>query len=148
MSEPDPLLEATRRAFETLRASLSDALWDDEAARIAHARTLALVGRLDEATVTLARGGLPSAIALVHLLGAHGELEAAIAQGRRAIERFPAHAPGFRNSVASMLSALDRHADALALIEDNLAEEPGVEAWHELRALLVERLQGDGEEVA
>jgi len=142
MNEAD-LLAATRRAFETLRLSLSDAVWRDDAARVAHARTLALIGDVGHADDVLARGELASAIARVHLHATRGDLEAAIAVGREAIIRFPERAPGLRNSVASMLSALGRHGEALALIDDNLAAEPTVEAWRELRALLLERMADD-----
>jgi len=136
----DPLLDAARRALATLRASLSAALWDDEAGRVAHARTLVMLGREADATAHLAAGGLPSAIALVYLADARGDVEAAIAHALAAAARFPERAAGFRSSAASMLSACGRHAEALALVRTNLAAEPEVEAWHELEAHLLELL--------
>ena len=137
-SEPIPgaLVSSARRAFETLAASLDPSRWDDDAGRVAHARTLVMIGRRDLAHAALADGGVQCAIMRMHLCHDEDDLEAAVAIGHDAILRFPSHALGLRNSTASMLAALDRHDEALALIRDNVTAAPDEPVWRELEAML------------
>lgn len=144
----DPMLAAAERAYAVFAASLAGELWHDDAGRIAHARTLIMLGRDAEAHAVLDAGGPGCAIERMHRLHAADDWEGAIAVGRAAAERFPAEAVGFRNSTASMLSGLGRHAEALALIDANAAAEPDNAAWPELRALLLERMHDDGDAAA
>lgn len=139
-------LAAAARARATLRASLPDELWDEDAGRVAHARTLAMLGLAADADRHLSEGDLAATVERMHLLHAADDWEAAIAVGLTAIPRFPAHACGLRNSVASMLSGLGRHADALALLDENLRVEPAVPLWAELAALVRERLAEEASE--
>ncbi|MFO0744526.1 MAG: hypothetical protein U1F43_02495 [Myxococcota bacterium] len=139
----DALAAACERAYATLRASLGGELWDEDAGRVAHARTLVMAGRGELAHAVLESGGLACAIERMHMLHADDDWDGAIAVGRAAAARFPASACGLRNSVAGMLSALGRHAEALAELEQNIAAEPEVAAWRELRELVVARLAED-----
>lgn len=133
MTPPDDDPAAARRARDTLRGALGD-LWDDDLGRVAHARTLTMLGLRDDALEALIGGGPSSAAEQMHLAWGAGDAEAAVRAGTQAIAAFPAHAVGFRNSVASLLFGLGRVDESLALLEANALAEPNNAAWPQLIA--------------
>lgn len=138
MSEPDPLVDATKRALETFRVALGDDLWAPDVALIAHARALVMVGRMDLGIAALAGGSATCVGAAMHILAAHERLDDAIDVGLTAAARLPEDAPAIRQSVASMLWYQGHHDRARAEIQKNIDDQPDVAAWRDLMAKLVD----------